>query len=70
MKVRLLIALMLISTIAATAENHPFSDGLFRYSSFGQSLLADIHPNFVRLDVASVTNHQEWDWGQTGKAMR
>ena len=54
----------------ANIFGHPFSDGLFRYSSFGQSLLADIHPNFVRLDVASVTNHQEWDWGQTGKAMR
>ena len=50
--------------------SHPFSDGCFRYSIYGQSLLADVHPNFVRFDVAFVTNHQEWDWGQTGKAMR
>lgn len=67
---RLFLAFMLFFPMVATAENHPFSDGLFRYSSFGQSLLADVHPNFVRFDVASVTNHQEWDWGQTGKAMR
>lgn len=50
--------------------SHPFTDGLFRYSIYGQSLLADTHPYAVRFDVAFVTNHQEWDWGQTGKVMR
>lgn len=49
---------------------HSVRDGFFRYSSYGQSLLADMHPSFVRFDVAGITNHSEWDWGQTGKKVR
>ena len=52
------------------AERNQGNDGFFCRSHYGQSLLADVHPNFVRFDVASITNHQEWDWGQTGKARR
>ena len=52
------------------AEGNQGNDGFFCRSPYGQSLLADVHPNFVRFDVASITNHQEWDWGQTGKTRR
>lgn len=51
-------------------QKRPVKEGFFRYSSFGQSLLADMHPNFVRFDVAGISNHSEWDWGQTGKKVR
>ena len=65
----LLIALLFLP-VAASAEGNSFGDGLLKYSACGQSLLADVHPNFVRFDVAFMTNHQEWDWGQTGKPLR
>ena len=58
-----LAAMMLIA-------NNLNAQGFFCRSPYGQSLLADVHPNFVRFDIASVTNHQEWDWGQTGKTSR
>ena len=51
-------------------KDHPTREGFFRYSSYGQSLLADMHPNFVRFDVAGISNHPEWDWGHTGKKVR
>ena len=66
----LLLIVMLLMPVGASAEGHSSGDGLLKYSACGQSLLADVHPNFVRFDVAFVTNHQEWDWGQTGKPMR
>ena len=66
----LLIALLLFVPLVSVGENNPSGSGFLRYSPYGQSLLADVHPNFVRFDVAYVTNHQEWDWGQTGKSMR
>lgn len=69
-KILLVIIWCFFSPVMSFSENPPFIDGCFRYSPYGQSLLADVHPNFVRFDVASVTNHQEWDWGQTGKSMR
>jgi hypothetical protein len=49
---------------------HHTREGFFRYSSYGQSLLADMHPSFVRFDAAGISNHSEWDWGQTGKNVR
>ena len=58
-----LAAMMLIA-------NNLNAQGFFCRSPYGQSLLADVHPNFVRFDIASVPNHQEWDWGQTGKTSR
>lgn len=44
--------------------------GFFRYTPATQSLLADMHPHFLRFDVAMITNHSEYDYGQTGKAYR
>ena len=60
----------LVSPSFLMAEGKQGNDGFFCRSPYGQSLLADVHPNFVRFDVASITNHQEWDWGQTGKNRR
>lgn len=67
---RLCLGLFLFCSLCVMAEPTAFKDGVFRYAPYGHSLLSDMHPNFVRLDVAAITNHSEWDWGQTGKAMR
>ena len=40
-----------------------FGRGLFRYAPFGHSLYADMHPNFVRMDIPYATNHTVYDWG-------
>lgn len=40
--------------------------GFFRYNPATQSLLADLHPHFLRFDIASGSNHSEYDYGQTG----
>ena len=66
------LTIVLLSTFCLhlLAEGTTFKDGIFRYAPYGHSLLSDMHPNFVRMDVADVTNHSEWDWGQTGKQMR
>ena len=37
--------------------------GFFRYPQFGHSLCADVHPNFVRMDVPIATNQQAYHWG-------
>ncbi|MCR5037756.1 MAG: hypothetical protein K6A94_00235 [Bacteroidales bacterium] len=68
---RLCVALLLFASFStAIAQGTSFRDGLFRYSPMGRSLLSDMHPDFIRADVASITNHSEWDWGQTGESMR
>lgn len=68
---QLCLALLLIASFSKmTAQGTSFSDGLFRYSPMGRSLISDMHPDFIRGDLASITNHSEWDWGQTGKPMR
>ena len=41
----------------------PFARGLFRYSAFGHSLYADMHPNFVRMDIPYATNQTPYNWG-------
>lgn len=64
------LLLLLLCPLLLFAGEPSDKGGFFRRSPYGQSLLADVHPNFVRFDVASITNHQEWDWGQTGKSLR
>lgn len=61
---------LLCSPLPSRAEGTPFAKGLFRYSPYGRSLLSDVHPDYVRLDLSYMTNRSEWDWGQTGKPMR
>ena len=65
----ILLACAGLSSLCA-AQSTPFGKGVFRYAPYGHSLLADEHPYFVRFDAGWQTNHPEWDWGQTGKAMR
>ena len=49
----------------------PFARGLFRYAQFGHSLYADMHPNFVRMDIPYCTNNEVYDYGShTGKPYR
>ncbi len=52
------------------AQGTSFRDGLFRYAAYGHSLLADVHPDFVRLDIQWNSNHYSYDWGHTGSAYR
>lgn len=70
MKRHLCILLIICCWLTAFGQTTEFAKGVFRYAPYGHSLLADVHPNFVRLDVAGITNHSEWDWGQTGKSWR
>lgn len=39
----------------------------FRYAAYGQSLYADEHPDFVRLDIALTTNNLAFDYSGEGK---
>lgn len=64
------ISILIILAGQTKAQEGGFRDGLARYATFGHSLLSDMHPDFIRSDVTSITNHFEWDWGQTGKEMR
>ncbi|GEM_PF-986511 len=65
----LLCALMSIASVAARRDSLRRANvrgGWMRYTPVTQSLLADMHPHFVRLDVAAITNHSDYDYGQTG----
>ena len=45
--------------------------GFFRYAPFGHSLYADMHPNFVRLDIPYCTNQPVYDYGDhSGRSYR
>lgn len=53
--------------IDTTKTDHTtFRQGLFRYAPYGHSLLADVHPYFVRADIQLHTNRPIYDWAQTG----
>ena len=70
MKRTLLILFALVAMLPLRAEGTPFGRGVFRYAQFGQSLYADMHPNFVRMDIPCGTNHITFDWGNTGERYR
>lgn len=58
-----LIGLWLLIAVTLSAESTSFGRGLFRYAQFGHSLCADVHPNFVRIDIPYATNQQAYHWG-------
>lgn len=64
------VILLLSASTLLPAQGRPFAAGLFRYAPYGQSLLADMHPNLVRMDALCHSNHAAYDWGQTGKTTR
>ncbi len=69
----LLCALMSIASVAARRDSLRRANvrgGWMRYTPVTQSLLADMHPHFVRLDVAAITNRSDYDYGQTGMNYR
>lgn len=70
MKRTLLILFALVAMLPLRAEGTPFGRGVFHYAQFGQSLYADMHPNFVRMDIPCGTNHITFDWGNTGERYR
>lgn len=61
-----LIVLFALTAITLSAESTPIGRGFFRYAQFGHSLYADMHPNFVRLDIPYCTNHPAYDYNNDG----
>ncbi len=64
-----LCALLSVSTLPLSAQTR-VAEGWFRYTPFGHSLLADVHPDLVRMDIAANTNHPTYDYTQGGKQYR
>ena len=62
MKRSSLILLISLWALTLSAESTPFGRGLFRYAPFGHSLYADMHPNFVRMDIPYCTNNPVYDY--------
>lgn len=58
-----LIAICVLMAMTLCGETTPSGHGLFRFAPFGQSLYADLHPNFVRLDIPYGTNKPVYDYG-------
>ena len=65
-----LIWLIALWAMTLSAESTPFGRGLFRYAQFGHSLYADMHPNFVRMDIPYATNNKLYNWGDNDGAYR
>lgn len=42
----------------------------YGYVPYGKSLLADVHPNFPRVDICSATNSPVYDFGDSGTKQR
>lgn len=67
---RHIILLTLIAVaLSVKAQDLP-RRGFFCYAPYGHSLLADVHPNFTRLDIAGFSNHTAYDYGQGGRSWR
>ena len=58
-----LLMTIAITLCAIESASTPFGRGLFRYAQFGHSLYADVHPNFVRLDIPYCKNNPVYDYG-------
>ena len=58
--------LFLVSPLALAAGRN----GFFTYAPYGHSLYSDMHPNFVRLDVAYMSNHAAYDFGRHSQRYR
>lgn len=64
-----LLTLFSVQTLRAQSYSLPRS-GFFCYAPYGRSLLADVHPNFARIDIAGFSNHTAYDYSQSNKAWR
>lgn len=58
------IFVLLLLPSEATAQ------GWFRFAPYGQSLYADRHPYFLRMDIASTNNNLMFDYAQSDKTAR
>ncbi|MBQ3717736.1 MAG: hypothetical protein II901_05050 [Paludibacteraceae bacterium] len=66
-----LIVLFVLTAISLSAESTAIRGrGFFRYAPFGHSLYADMHPNFVRMDIPYATNKAVYDYGGHSSAFR
>lgn len=64
-----LLTLFSVQTLRAQSDSLPRS-GFFCYAPYGRSLLADVHPNFARIDIAGFSNHTAYDYSQSNKPWR
>lgn len=64
-----LLTLFSVQTLRAQSYSLPRS-GFFCYVPYGRSLLADVHPNFARIDIAGFSNHTAYDYSQNNKPWR
>lgn len=64
-----LLTLFSVQTLRAQSDSLPRS-GFFCYAPYGRSLLADVHPNFARIDIAGFCNHTAYDYSQSNKPWR
>ena len=63
--------LFVLTAISLSAESTAIRGrGFFRYAPFGHSLYADMHPNFVRMDIPYATNKAVYDYGGHSSAFR
>lgn len=65
----LLMLLLTAFSLHITAQELP-RKGFFCYAPYGRSLLADVHPNFARIDIAGFSNHTAYDYSQSNKPWR
>lgn len=63
---KLLFLTFLMMPLCGFATSH----GFFMYTPYGESLYADMHPNFVRVEFAFHTNHPAYDYAATTNKMR
>ena len=64
------LIVLLLTGVCLSAQTASFREGLFHYAPFGHSLLSDMHPYYVRLDMHWNTNRPSYDWGQTARNRR
>lgn len=65
-----IILLLLPLVLHAQEAAYRSTRGWFTYAPYGQSLYADQHPFFARLDIAALSNREVYDFGSTGKDYR
>lgn len=61
-----ILVIFVISSLSHRAE----AQGWFRFAPYGQSLYADRHPYFLRMDIAATNNNLMFDYAQSDKIAR
>lgn len=59
-----------VTSLLAGEKSSLPRNGWFTFAPYGKSLLSDMHPYFVRLDITGNSNEQAFDFANTGKNYR